>query len=160
MTWVRLLRWAPHALAVLLAVAILSMAVRYGRMAEAARLEPKIADAVATSRMWQRRYADEIVARNRAENALRTYYAELEVLRNRPRPAGPVRLCRNPAPRVPGPAGGADGAPAGPRSDADGAGGDSAEGAGPDIGPDLYALAASCDAVNARLRALQEWVKR
>jgi len=31
--------------------------------------------------------------------------------------------------------------------------------AGPDIGPDLYALAQSCDAEIAKLRALQGWVR-
>jgi hypothetical protein len=30
---------------------------------------------------------------------------------------------------------------------------------GPDIGPDLYALAQMCDAEFAKLRALQQWIR-
>jgi hypothetical protein len=60
-------------------------------------------------------------------------------------------------PATPAAPGGADGAASRPGSGAEGTGGDSGEGPGPDIGADLAALAASCDVVAARLRALQGW---
>lgn len=99
--------------------------------------------------------ADERAAAKRNEDAINGYIAELEGLR-RPRPATPVRLCRNGAAESTNQASsGASGAttPAGgvlaaPRGDLE---------QGPDIGPDLRDLAAACDAEVAKLRALQGW---
>ena len=90
-----------------------------------------------------------IAAHARAAEASNDYQAELERLRARPVDRRPVRLCREPA-RVPaaGPDPGRPGAP--PAS-----GGLGDEGTQPDIGPDLYALAARCDEVTAQARGLQ-----
>ena len=97
------------------------------------------------------------IDRSRAESATAKYLAELEVLRRAARTRS-VRLCVSPTP-VPtrDPARGADDPAAAARLDDDRPGGDPAP--GPDIGPELYALAAFCDAEIARLRALQGWVR-
>jgi hypothetical protein len=105
--------------------------------------------------------AAERADRARAERASGSYQLEIERLRERAaRTAAnrsPVRLCVTPAPQGgAAPEGTNDPAPA-PRSD-DGSAGSNPQ-AGPDIGADLYALAAACDAENAKLRALQGWVK-
>jgi hypothetical protein len=105
--------------------------------------------------------AAERADRARAERASGSYQLEIERLRERAaRTAAnrsPVRLCVTPAPQGgAAPEGTNDPAPA-PRSD-DGSA-ESNPQAGPDIGADLYALAAACDAENAKLRALQGWVK-
>ena len=86
-----------------------------------------------------------------ARDASRDYQDEIEKLRNRPVPRSPVRLCVNPAVPASGNAGS-------PESPADGilpeqAGGNTE--AGPDIGPELRALAREADEVSAALRALQ-----
>jgi hypothetical protein len=105
--------------------------------------------------------AAERADRARAERASGSYQLEIERLRERAaRTAAnrsPVRLCVTPAPQGgAAPEGTNDPAPA-PRSD-DGSAGSNPQ-AGPDIGADLYALVAACDAENAKLRALQGWVK-
>jgi hypothetical protein len=75
---------------------------------------------------------------------------ESELAAVRGRPARVVRVCPG-AGDVPvsGAAGRGHGAPAGP--------GIIPVPAGPDIGPDLYALAREADEVTARCRALQQW---
>ena len=93
-----------------------------------------------------------------AAQASKEYQDELETLRLDRRPAPVVRLCRPamPADAVAVPAARSDetGTPA--RMGLSGAtGGDRA---GPDVGPDLDAIAARCDALTAQLRALQGWV--
>ena len=96
--------------------------------------------------------------RRRAEEAAHGYAQELEKLRSRPISRTPVRLCRAPAPAVPSSgstSAGAAGAAAGSGGDVGAAGGDPPQ--GPDIGPELRALALSCDKENAKLRALQRW---
>ena len=105
--------------------------------------------------------AEERADRARAERASGSYQLEIERLRERAaRTAAnrsPVRLCVTPDPQGGAAAEGTnDPAPA-TRSD-DGSAGSNPQ-AGPDIGADLYALAAACDAENAKLRALQGWVK-
>jgi len=102
--------------------------------------------------------AAERSARARAQAASNAYRSEMDGLRNRPSVSHPVRLCVNPAP-VPSPrdsAPGTDGSSTTTGSNA-GPSGPNTQ-AGPDIGPDLYALAQSCDAEIAKLRALQGWV--
>lgn len=160
MIWVKLMRWAPHALLVIGLLYGASLAADYGRTRERAKLTPELVSLRAEVDYARARAQAEEIARKRAEKALDAYHAELLDIRTRPVPAAPVRLCRNPAARLPAtPAatGGVDGTATAARGDAEGAGGDSGEGPGPDIGPDLAALAASCDVVSARLRALQGW---
>jgi ABC-type Fe3+-hydroxamate transport system substrate-binding protein len=104
--------------------------------------------------------AAERADRARAERAADSYQSEMERLRertlNRTVNRTPVRLCVTPAPQGgAAPEGTNDPAPA-PRSD-DGSAGSNPQ-AGPDIGADLYALVAACDAENAKLRALQGWI--
>jgi hypothetical protein len=99
----------------------------------------------------------ERAARKRNEEALNAYTQELDLLRSRPRPSTPVRLCVTPS--VPNrPAAGSLTDPATT------AGGDSGQAgadlaAGPDIGIPLRNLAYRCDVEQAKLRALQDWVK-
>lgn len=160
MNWLSAIRYAPQLLA---AVGILfgaHLVYDFGRAREQAKLRPELISAQAEINSLRVRAEAERIARERVEKTLESYHAEILEIRTRPVPAAPVRLCRNPAPRLPvTPAapGGADGAASRPGSDAEGAGGDSGQGPGPDIGPDLAALAASCDVVAARLRALQGW---
>ena len=104
--------------------------------------------------------AAERADRARAERASGSYQLEIERLRERAarsaanRPA--VRLCVTPAPQGGAAAEGTDDPAPAPRSD-DGSAGSNPQ-AGPDIGADLYALVAACDAENAKLRALQGWI--
>lgn len=157
-----MMRYAPQLLvAVGLAVGV-SLAIDYGKSRERANLQPKIVSLQAEVEYARSRARAEEIARERLEKTLESYHAEILEIRTRPAPVGPVRLCRNPAPRLPATPvapGGADGAASPSGSRAEGAGGDSGEGPGPDIGPDLAALAASCDVVAARLRALQAWAQ-
>ena len=105
----------------------------------------------------QEQLAAEKASRARAEAAANSYRAELDYLASRPVPATSVRLCRTvptmltgvPAPRFDGATSraGSDDRPAGENLEA-----------GPDIGPDLYGLAKTCDAEIAKLRALQGWI--
>ena len=160
MIWLSAIRYAPQ---LLLAVGVafgLHLAFDAGKTRARASLEPKLISLQAEVNYARARAQAEQMARERVEKTLESYHAEILEIRTRPAPVGPVRLCRNPAPSLPAtPAapGGADGAAPRAGSGAEGAGGDSEEGPGPDIGPDLAALAASCDVVAARLRALQSW---
>lgn len=106
--------------------------------------------------------AAERADRARAERASDSYQLEIERLNKRTldrtvnRTA--VRLCVSPpAPPIGDPALRTNGSTTTTGSDERKVGGDPK--AGPDIGADLYALAAACDAENAKLRALQGWVK-
>lgn len=149
-----LLRYLPHlaAVAALCAVVWMAYAWAYGRGAEAGT-----AAAVAAEQARDKALATlaaERLDRQRAEEARDAYHAELETVRNRPVPRQPVRLCKPAAVPVASPAEGTDGPAAAAGSDAGPAGAD----IGPDIGPDLRALALSCDETAARLRALQGWV--
>ena len=145
-----LLRYLPHLILVILAVAGMAYAVHHIREGVRRELEPQI-DRLETELRAER--AD----RARAEAASDAYQSELAGLRTRPTPAAPVRLCRAaPLPRPKPPAEGTDGTPAAPGGGPQGVGEGVTE--GPDIGPDLYALADACDVVAARLRALQGWV--
>ncbi len=160
MIWLSAIRYAPQLLAVVGILFIAHLVYDYGRAREQAKLRPELISAQAEINSLRARAQAEGIARERVEKTLEAYHAEILEVRTRPAPVGPVRLCRNPAPRVPAaPAapGGADGAASRAGSGAEGAGGDFGEGPGPDIGPDLAALAASCDVVAARLRALQGW---
>jgi hypothetical protein len=162
MIWLSAIRYAPQ---LLLAVGVafgLHLAFDAGKSRARASLEPKLISLQAEVNHARARAQAERMARERVEKTLESYHAEILAIRTRPAPAAPVRLCRNPAPRVPATAaapGRADGAASRPGSGTEGAGGDSAEGPGPDIGADLAALAASCDVVAARLRALQSWAQ-
>ena len=160
MIWLSAIRYAPQLLAVVGILFGAHLVYDYGRAREQAKLRPELISAQAEINSLRARAQAERIARERVEKTLEAYHAEVLEIRTRPVPAAPVRLCRNPAPRLPAtPAapGGADGAAPSPGSGAEGARGDSGEGPGPDIGPDLAALAASCDVVAARLRALQGW---
>lgn len=106
--------------------------------------------------------AAERADRARAERASGSYQLEIERLNKRAVDRAvnrtPVRLCVSPpAPPAGDPALRTNGSPATTGSDERTVGGDPK--AGPDIGADLYALAAACDAENAKLRALQGWIK-
>lgn len=82
-----------------------------------------------------------------ADAASQRYQDEIARLNARPPRTRVVRLCPEPRRDLP---------PAQPGSDGAGTpGGVGDQGAGPDIGPDLYALAARCDALTAQLRGLQ-----
>lgn len=160
MTWLSAIRYAPLMLAVVGIAFGAHLVYHYGRAREQAKLRPELVSAQAEINSLRARVQAERIARERVEKTLESYHAEILEIRTRPMPAAPVRLCRNAAARLPAtPAatGGADGAASRPGSRAEDAGGNSAEGPGPDIGPDLAALAVSCDVVAARLRALQGW---
>ena len=101
--------------------------------------------------------AAERADRARAEADTDAYRSEVDALRSRPVPRAPVRLCREtPAAAQPA-AEGTDGPATTTAGGNELARGDFAQ--GPDIGPDLYALAQMCDAEFAKLRALQQWVR-
>ena len=144
-------RYAPHAaLATILGLGAL-YAVHILREQGRAELRPEI------ERLEKALAASE-ADRARAENASDAYRSEVDALRARPVPRVPVRLCvtgdavprPKPAPEnvigTPTTAWG-DRAPSGDNL-----------AAGPDIGPDLYALAQACDVEQAKLRALQGWI--
>lgn len=106
--------------------------------------------------------AAERADRARAERASDSYRLEIERLNKRAvdRAANraPVRLCVTPkAPAIDDPSLRTHGTSTTTGSDKRMDGGDLKAGA--DIGAALYALAAACDAENAKLRALQGWVK-
>ena len=151
-TW--LWRYAPHAV-VAAGLGILCIyAVYTFREQGRAELRPQI-------ERLETALAAERADRARAERAADSYQSEMERLReralNRTVNRTPVRLCVTPDPKGwAAPEGTNDPAPA-TRSD-DGSPRSNPQ-AGPDIGADLYALAAACDAENAKLRALQGWVK-
>lgn len=148
-------RFAPHALI----AAVLGLSCIYAvytlREQGRAELRPQI-------ERLEAELAAERADRARAERASASYQSEMERLRertlNRTVNRTPVRLCVSPpAPPVGNPALRTNGSPATTGSDERKVGGNPK--AGPDIGADLYALAAACDAENAKLRALQGWVK-
>ena len=145
-------RFAPHALI----AAVLGLSCIYAvytlREQGRAELRPQI-------ERLEAELAAERADRARAERASASYQSEMERLRDRAVNRSPVRLCLNTpaAPPTGDAAQGTDGAAAPAGSDDRPAGSDPK--AGPDIGADLYALAAACDAENAKLRALQGWVK-
>jgi len=147
-------RYAPHAVI----AAGLGLACIYGvytlREQGRAELRPQI-------ERLEAELAAERADRARAERAADSYQSEMDRLRqraaNRTVDRTPVRLCVSPAPPAGDAPQGTDGTPTTARSDDRPAGSDPK--AGPDIGADLYALAAACDAENAKLRALQGWVK-
>jgi hypothetical protein len=135
--------------------AMLGLAVAYGihRAKEQVRaeLEPKIEKLEAD-------LAAERADRARAEAASDAYRSEVDALRNRPVSRSPVRLCNETraAPAEPA-AQGTDGSATTTSGGNELARSDFAQ--GPDIGPDLYALAQMCDAEFAKLRALQQWIR-
>ena len=146
-------RYAPHAILAaglgLLSVYVVHTLREQGR----AELRPQIERLEAA-------LVAERADRARAERAANSYQSEMERLRertlNRTVNRTPVRLCVTPDPQGgAAPEGTDDPAPA-PRSD-DGSARSNPQ-AGPDIGADLYALVAACDAENAKLRALQGWI--
>lgn len=148
-------RYAPHALI----AAVLGLTCIYAvytlREQGRAELRPQI-------ERLEAELAAERADRARAERAADSYQSEMERLRERTARAtanrSPVRLCVTPtAPSAGNSAQGTDGAPTAAGSNDRPAGSDPK--AGPDIGADLYALAAACDAENAKLRALQGWIK-
>lgn len=144
--WV--LRWLPTAVLVAVLTAGVAYGVHFLREQGRNELRPKVAE-------LESLLAAEKNARQRAENAANAYFSELGHIARRPVPRTPVRLCVTPS--VPdSPAVGADGAApsTGVNGSQDGANLD----AGPDIGPELYGLAQSCDAEIAKLRALQGWI--
>jgi hypothetical protein len=147
-------RYAPHAILAAGLGLLCIYAVYTFREQGRAELRPQIERLEAA-------LAAERADRARAERASGSYQLEIERLRERAaRTAAnrsPVRLCLS----TPVTQGGAaaegtdDPAPAA-RSD-DGSARSNPQ-AGPDIGADLYALVAACDAENAKLRALQGWI--
>ena len=148
-------RFAPHALI----AAVLGLTCIYAvytlREQGRAELRPQI-------ERLEAELAAERADRARAERASASYQSEMERLReraaNRTVNRTPVRLCVSPqAPAIDDPALRTNGSSATTGGDERTVGGDPK--AGPDIGADLYALAATCDAENAKLRALQGWIK-
>jgi hypothetical protein len=144
-----MLRWLPTALLGVLLTAGVVFGVHYLKEQGRDEIRPQVKE-------LQEQLAAETSNRQRSETAANAYLAELEYLRRRPVPAGPVRLCRNPVPRPGNPAPVPDGPAAAAGGDVGPAGGDLE--AGPDIGPDLRGLARDCDAEIAKLRALQGWI--
>jgi hypothetical protein len=145
-----LLRYLPHLIAAVAVVAAAAWGVHKIREGVRDELEPEI-------RRLETELRTERADRARAETALDAYRSELDGLASRTQPATPVRLCRTAPVRSPKPpAEGTDAAAPAAGSDAGSLGADTGE--GPDIGPDLRNLAASCDTISARLRALQGWV--
>jgi hypothetical protein len=147
-------RYAPHAILAAGLGLLCIYAVYTFREQGRAELRPQIERLEAA-------LAAERADRARAERAADSYQSEMERLRertlNRTVNRTPVRLCLNTPATQAGTAaqGTNDPAPA-PRSD-DGSARSNPQ-AGPDIGADLYALVAACDAENAKLRALQGWI--
>ena len=148
-------RYAPHALI----AAVLGLSCIYAvytlREQGRAELRPQIERLEAA-------LAAERADRARAERASASYRLEVERLNkrtlNRAVNRTPVRLCVSPpAPAIDDPSLRTHGTSTTTGSDGRMAGRDPQ--AGPDIGEALYALAAACDAENAKLRALQGWIK-
>jgi hypothetical protein len=143
-----LLRLLPPILALCIALGLIYWVVQNFKEQGRAELRPVI-------ERLQTELEAERLNRQLNEEALNEYQQELDGLRRRPVSTRPVRLC-NPDGGVvqgTGAASGTDGATAPSGGDA------GAAGAGPDIGPALRNLAYQCDAENAKLRALQGWVR-
>lgn len=142
-------RWASAAVLVVLLTTGIGFGVHYLKELGRNELRPKVAE-------LESLLAAEKNARVRAEKASASYWAELVAIRDRPVSAAPVRLCVGPMPSLESTATSSDGATSRAGSDDRPAGGDLE--AGPDIGPELYGLAKTCDAEIAKLRALQGWI--
>ena len=145
-------RFAPYALGLVILVAAAMGALHNAKEAGRAELKPEVERLAAALKA-------ERADRARAEAAASAYRSEVDVIRSRPVPTAPVRLCVNPKP-VPStftPTDGTTRTTTTSGGDAP-APGDYLE-AGPDIGPELYGLARDCDAEIAKLRALQGWIR-
>lgn len=144
-------RVAPYAIGVVVIVVASWGALNNAKEEGRNELRPEI-------QRLEAELAAERTSRKRAEAASGSYRREMDALRNRPPVRTSVRLCINP-PAVPSPrdsAPGTDGSSS--TTGIDNGPPHANTQAGPDIGPDLYALAQSCDAEIAKLRALQGWV--
>jgi hypothetical protein len=143
-----LLRLLPPILALCIALGLIYWVVQNFKEQGRAELRPVI-------ERLQTELEAERLNRKLNEEALNEYQQELDGLRRRPVSTRPVRLCNAEGSPVQGTgaAAGADGAAAASGGDA------GSLGAGADIGPALRDLAYSCDAENAKLRALQGWVR-
>ncbi len=145
-----LLRYVPHA--VILTAFLVSCVYVVHMLREQGRDEMRPVIAKLESEL-----ADERAARIRNEEALDAYQRELSIIRSRPRPSTPVRLCVPAVPQAE--------QPPFATHDSTSISGSGTElsgenlTAGPDIGPPLRDLAYQCDAENAKLRALQNWVR-
>lgn len=142
-------RWASAAVLVVLLTTGIGFGVHYLKELGRNELRPKVAE-------LESLLAAEKNARERAETAANAYWTELGNLSRRPVSAAPVRLCVGPMPSLESTTTSFDGATSRAGSDDRPAGGDLE--AGPDIGPELYGLAKTCDAEIAKLRALQGWI--
>jgi hypothetical protein len=142
-------RWASAAVLVVLLTTGIGFGVHYLKELGRNELRPKVAE-------LESLLAAEKNARERAETAANAYWTELGNLSRRPVSAAPVRLCVGPMPSLESTTTSSDGATSRAGSDDRPAGGDLE--AGPDIGPELYGLAKTCDAEIAKLRALQGWI--
>lgn len=142
-------RWASAAVLVALLTTGIGFGVHYLKELGRNELRPKVAE-------LESLLAAEKNARERAETAANAYWTELGNLSRRPVSAAPVRLCVGPMPSLESTTTSSDGATSRAGSDDRPAGGDLE--AGPDIGPELYGLAKTCDAEIAKLRALQGWI--
>lgn len=142
-------RWASAAVLVVLLTTGIGFGVHYLKELGRNELRPKVAE-------LESLLAAEKNARERAETAANAYWTELGNLSRRPVSAAPVRLCVGPMPSLESTTTSSDGATSRAGSDDRPARGDLE--AGPDIGPELYGLAKTCDAEIAKLRALQGWI--
>jgi hypothetical protein len=146
-------RYAPHAILSAGLGLLCIYAVYTFREQGRAELRPQI-------ERLETALAAERADRARAERASDSYQSEMERLRertlNRTVNRTPVRLCVTPTPQGGAASEGTNDPAPTPRSD-DGSARSNPQ-AGPDIGADLYALIAACDAENAKLRALQGWI--
>lgn len=142
-------RWASAAVLVVLLTTGIGFGVHYLKELGRNELRPKVAE-------LESLLAAEKNARERAETAANAYWTELGNLSRRPVSTAPVRLCVGPMPSLESTTTSSDGATSRAGSDDRPAGGDLE--AGPDIGPELYGLAKTCDAEIAKLRALQGWI--
>ena len=142
-------RWASAAVLVVLLTTGIGFGVHYLKELGRNELRPKVAE-------LESLLAAEKNARERAETAANAYWTELGNLSRRPVSTAPVRLCVGPLPSLESTTTSSDGATSRAGSDDRPAGGDLE--AGPDIGPELYGLAKTCDAEIAKLRALQGWI--
>lgn len=146
--WV--LRWLPTALLGILLTAGVIFGIHYFREQGRDEYRKKVQD-------LESQLAMEKDARALAEKVTMAYYEELDRLNRRPVSSTPVRLCGT-VPKMPTvvTAPRFDDTTSRAGSDDRPAGGDLE--AGPDIGPELYGLAKTCDAEIAKLRALQGWI--
>ena len=142
-------RWASAAVLVVLLTTGIGFGVHYLKELGRNELRPKVAE-------LESLLAAEKNARERAETAANAYWTELGNLSRRPVSTAPVRLCVGPLPSLESTTTSSDGATSRAGSNNRPAGGDLE--AGPDIGPELYGLAKTCDAEIAKLRALQGWI--